>query len=268
MKRPTIFVTNDDGIHSPGLRAAAEAALSLGKVVVCAPTRQGTSMGRCLRGGKNEKLHPLDYEVGGQAVPAYHCDGSPAMAVKHGMDVLFPHEKPDLVIAGINYGENLSVHITHSGTVGAALQGSAYHVPALAASVQTGFENHFNYGELDWTAAIHFTGQFARLLLQGNLPDDVDILNLNVPTNATAQTPWRITCLSRQAYYHSSIAGSTLDSRIGDAKLRIEIDRETLDPESDIQALALDKVVSVTPLSLDLTARTDRKALAQVFRHA
>jgi len=265
MKKPLIFVTNDDGIHSPGLLAAAKAALSLGKVVVCAPTRQGTSMGRCLRGGKNEKLHSIDYEVDQHPVAAFHCDGSPAMAVKHGFDVLFPDEKPDLVIAGINYGENLSVHITHSGTVGAALQASACGVPALAASVQTGFENHFNYGELDWSAAMHFTRHFAEILLTQKMPFDVEILNLNVPGAATSRTPWRMTRLARQRYYHSSIVNPTLDSKIGDAKLRIEINRETLDPESDIQALALDRVVSVTPLSLDLTARTDRDALARVF---
>lgn len=268
MKKPEIFVTNDDGIHSPGLWAAVDAVLPLGKIVVVAPTRQGTSMGRSLRGKRDETLHAIDYEIDGEKIAAYHCDCSPAMAVKHGMDVLYPKKPPDLVISGVNYGENLSVHITHSGTVGAALQGAARGVPALAASVQTGFEYHFNYGDLNWSPAIHFVRVFSETLLAQKMPFDVDLLKVDVPANATEKTPWRMTRLARQTYYASSLDDPSLDSKIGDAKLAIQIDESTLDPDSDIYALAIDKVVSVTPISLDLTARVDIKALGDSIKNS
>ncbi len=223
-------------------------------------------MGRSLRGGREERLHQIEYRIQEQGIPAYHCDCSPAMAVKHGFDVLFSESKPDLVISGINYGENLSVNITHSGTVGAALQAAAYGVPALASSVQTAFEFHRHYGELDWSAAVHFTRRFARLLLTQTLPADVDLLNLNVPSTASEKTPWRMTCLARQAYYRSSIESPSLESTIGEARLRIEIDHEILEPDSDVKALAVDRIVTLTPVSLDMTARSDRGALAKLFR--
>ena len=257
MSKPRIFVSNDDGIESPGLKAAVAAALPLGDVVVVAPTRQGTSMGRCLRGNRQESLQEIDFAVDGQEVPAYHLDSSPAMAVKHGLDVLFPGNSPNLIIAGINYGENLGVHITHSGTVGAALQGAGRGVPAIAASLQTEFQYHFEYGELDWRAAIHFVRHFARILLARKMPFDVDILKIDVPATATPDTEWRLTCLARQPYYMSRIDSPSLDSKIGDAKLRVEINHDILEADSDVRAVAVDKVVSVTPLSLDLTSRED-----------
>ncbi|MFQ5652131.1 MAG: 5'/3'-nucleotidase SurE [bacterium] len=257
MEKPIIFVTNDDGIRSPGLRAAVEAVLPLGKIVVVAPTRQGTSMGRCLRGDREQALQAIELEVAGQAITAYHIDCSPAMAVKHGLEVLHHKRPPALIVSGINYGENLGIHITHSGTVGAALQGAGKGVPALAASLQTEFQYHFNYGDLNWHGAIHFVRLFAKVLLAQTLPFDVDLLKLDVPEDATPHTPWRLTRLSRQSYYTANIDSPTLASRIGDAKLQIEIDEATLEADSDVRAVAIDKVVSVTPLSLDLTARVD-----------
>lgn len=266
MMSKLIFVSNDDGIESPGLRAAVEAALPLGDVLVAAPTRQGTSMGRSLRGRPDERFQKIDFEVDGRQVRAYHLDCSPAMAVKHGLDVLCPDRLPDLVISGINYGENLGVHITHSGTVGAALQGTAKGIPAVAASLQTGFEHHFNYGDLDWRAAIHHVRYFAASLLSQKMPFDVEILKVDVPADATPDTPWRITRLARQPYYISTVDKPSPESKIGDARLQIEIDYDLLENDSDIQALAVDGVVSVTPLSLDLTARIDLQSLAKNIR--
>ncbi len=260
MDEPTVLVTNDDGIHSPGLKAAVAAVTCFGKTVVVAPTKQGTSMGRCLRGDRNETLHPIDFVVNGQNIPAYHCDASPAMVVKHGMAVLFATHKPDLVVAGINYGENVGVHVTHSGTIGAAQQACAYGVPALAASLQTQTKYHFAYGDLDWSAAIHFVRHLAEYLLNNPLPADVDILNLNVPDSATPQTRWVTTRLARQAYYKSTLPDPRLDSKIGDAQLTVEVDHTILEPDSDIKALVVDRLVSVTPLSLDLTSRIDLQA--------
>ncbi|MFQ5605478.1 MAG: 5'/3'-nucleotidase SurE [bacterium] len=265
MKTPTIFVSNDDGIHSPGLRAAVEAAMQFGKVLVVAPTKQGSSMGRCLRGPKDARLIPIEYHVNSRNLKAYHCECSPALAVKHGLDVLCRQRLPDLVISGINYGENLGVNITHSGTVGAALQAASKGIPALAVSLQTEFQYHFKYGELDWSAAKYFLSHFIKVLLAKQLPFDVEVLKIDIPKYATPETPWRMTRLARQTYYATYLENPSVQSKIGDIKLKIDLDESALEPDSDIRALKLDKVVSVTPLSQDLTSRIDFQSLKSYF---
>lgn len=254
-----ILVTNDDGIKSPGLLAAVEAVLPLGEVVVVAPSSQQTSAGRGLHGDKDGSLQRIDLNIGGRTVPAYHCDSSPASAVLHAFDVLFHERKPDLIVSGINYGENLGSNITISGTVGAVLQGASYGIPGLAMSLQTDIGNHRRHVKLEWAAASHFCRMFASMILTGPLPADVDILNVNVPSVAAAKTPWKVTRLSRQNYFVNHMANPTSTSTIGEAVCRFGFDEALLEPDSDIQAIC-SNLVSVTPVSMDLTSRIDLKS--------
>ncbi len=263
--QPHILVTNDDGIHSPGLRAAAEAVLSLGCVTVLAPSKQQTGMGRALQGAKHEGLQAIEYEINGHPIPAYHCNCSPALTVEYGMNVLFPDKRPDLVVSGINYGENLGVNVTHSGTVGAALQGASMGIAALAVSLQTPLDRHHDYTEMDWQGTQHFLRLFAQAVLSQNMPLDVEVLKIDVPQHATAQTPWKITRLARRAYYQAYLEPRTLQSTIGDVKLRINDDLQGLEPDSDIRVTAIEQWVSVTPLSLDLTSRVDLDELQSLL---
>ena len=92
-------------------------------------------------------------------------------------------------------------------------------------------------------------------LLAKKLQTDVDVLKIDVPGDATPLTDFKITRLSRVGYYSKSIDNPNVNSRIGDGKTIINVNGADLDPESDIYAFAIDKVVSVTPLSLDLTSR-------------
>jgi 5'-nucleotidase len=94
----------------------------------------------------------------------------------------------------------------------------------------------------------------------------VDVLKIDVPEDATEQTPWRLTRVSRQRYFHpvgSDSAGSPGASTI-DYETRVDFD--TLEPDSDIFALVKDKVVSVSPLTLDLSSRVDLRHLAQLLK--
>jgi len=157
-----IVVTNDDGIKSPGLRTAVEAVLPLGEVIVIAPSSQQTSAGRSFRGDDTEYFHEVDLRIGGQTVRGYHCECSPALAVLHAFDVLFAKRKPDLVVSGINYGENLGSNVTISGTVGAAIQAASQGVKGLAVSLQTRIADHCNHPELQWDAVRHLPGSLRR----------------------------------------------------------------------------------------------------------
>ncbi len=259
--RRLILVTNDDGIASPGLRAAVEAVLPLGDVVVVAPAEQQTSMGRSLP-GTDGVLQPVPMRVDGREVPAYALRGSPAYAAMYGILLLARERKPDLVVSGVNYGENLGTSTTVSGTIGAAFQAAAMGVRALAVSLETDPRYHFEHGEADWRAAVHFTRYFAGRMLACDLPFDVDVLKVDIPQDATVETPWRVTRQSRHTYYGNMLAEVFNDGRIGGKiDYHVAVNPAFVEPDSDIYAFLRDQVVSVTPLSLDCTSRVDLAAL-------
>jgi len=94
---------------------------------------------------------------------------------------------------------------------------------------------------------------------------DVDVLKIDVPGEATLLTEFKITRLAKVGYYSKAIESPTVTSRIGDGKTVININGAELDPESDIYAFAIDKFVSVTPLSVDLTSRVQLSELQRLF---
>ncbi|MDX2446988.1 MAG: 5'/3'-nucleotidase SurE [Desulfobacterales bacterium] len=265
MESHDILITNDDGIESPGLKAAVGAVLNIGTVTVIAPSSQQTDTGRGLTGDKQSKLTPIDYSINGTKISAYHCDCSPALIVSHSMRTIFKEKKPDLLISGINYGENLGNDITSSGTIGAALEASSFGIPGIAISKQTDIESHHTYTNQDWSASAFFLNKFSRLFLLEKSQPDLDVLKIDVPDEATLLTEWKITKLSKSGYYFKEIEKSNIYSKIGDGKTTIKIDKENLDPETDIYALAIDKMVSITPLSLDLTSRINLSDLQQLL---
>jgi 5'-nucleotidase len=265
---PLILLTNDDGIRSPGLLAAAEAICDLGELLIIAPATQQTGMGRSSPPMAGGHLTIEALRVGCQDVAVYAIEGTPAQAVLYGI-LAVAARRPALVVSGINYGENLGTTVTISGTVGAALQAAEMGVRGLAVSLETDKTYHYVHGDVDWGAAAHFTRVITQALLGAQLPDDVSVLKVDVPAEATPQTPWRITRQARQSYYQVLPPAQRLGpGSLVDLDYQIVVDWDTLQPDSDIWAFARDRVVSVTPLSQDLTARTDFGALAEMLRSA
>jgi 5'-nucleotidase len=266
MTLPLILLTNDDGVHSPGLLAAVEAVADLGELLIVAPTEQQTGMGRGIPRPTSDRIAQERLRIGGRDVPAFGLPGSPALTVLYGALALAPR-RPDLVISGINYGENLGTSVTASGTLGAALQAAELGIRALAVSLETDQSYHYHHGEdVDWRAAVHFTRVLAQSLLRAELPFDVDVIKVDVPVDATPATPWRITRQSRQPYYETlPPAVPPPPGKLVRLDYRVNVNWETLERDSDIWAFAADRVVSVTPLSHDLTARTDLAALARAL---
>lgn len=265
MTLPHIAITNDDGIDSPGLRAAVEAVADLGTITIVAPTDQQTATGRGLTGNKQTGFKPVDYTYSGGTTVGYHCPCSPAQVVRHSMQTVFRNKRPDLFISGINYGENLGNMVTCSGTVGAALESSSYGIPALAVSKQTDIASHHQYTDQSWDVVGYFLRMFVQKVLAKTLLPDVDVLKIDVPDNATEQTEWKLTTLSRTAYYIKAIETPSVDSRICDFKTLINVDGDNLEVGSDIHALAVERVVSVTPLSIDLTSRVEFSDLHSIL---
>ncbi len=255
--RPLILITNDDGIHSPGLHAAAEAALPLGDLLIAAPRYQQTAMSRSMPNSEDTGvIETLSLDIGGLSHRAYAVHGSPAQAVLHAILELAA-EKPTLCISGINYGENLGTGVTMSGTIGAAIQASVMGVPSLAVSTETEISVHHadEYAHIDWATATHFTARFAALMLQHPLPLEIGFLNVNVPVTATPETPIRVTRQSSQGYFRSrKETDRNFDSRYR-FPYSIEVEHDLLEMDGDIWAFSVDRVVSVTPMTVDLTAR-------------
>ncbi len=263
---PLILVTNDDGVDSPGLVGAVRAVHDLGEVLVVAPKEQQTGGGRSLPNTNNGVIFEEDIRLDGVRLAAYSIKGSPAQAVQYGVLEL-ASRRPALVVSGINYGENVGSGVTVSGTVGAALEAAAIGLPALAVSAETSKEYHYNPSEdVDLRAAIYFTRLFARWLLTAPLLPDVDVLKIEVPCDATEETPWRLTRVSRQRYYHPLRSGRTHLADKRPLGYEVLVNPATLEPDSDVAALVQHRVVSVSPLSLDLTSRVDFDHLNQVFR--
>ena len=262
-RRPLLLLTNDDGVHSPGLLAVGEAVCDLGELVIVAPKEQQSSMGRSMPPSSSGVMLQETIEISQCPVLAYSTPGSPAQAVLYGLlDLL--DRRPDLVISGINYGENLGTSTTVSGTIGAALQAAEGHIPALAVSLETSKESHNDphyRAAVDWSTAAHFTRYFARALLTRPPLPDVDVLKIDVPVSANPQTPWRLTRQSRLPYFRSLPTGRDDLSQPKSMDYMVFVDVERVTPDTDIYAFAVERVVSVTPLSLDLTSRVDMEHL-------
>jgi len=250
--RPRILITNDDGVKSPGLLAAADAVSEISEVTIIAPLSQQTAMGRSQRGNPQAMLEELTLTSDNREYSAFACDASPARVVGHGLKVM-PDYTPDLVISGINYGENLGNCITSSGTVGAAFESAVWGIPSIAISLETPIESHYEYSAQKWDVAAYFLRYFVKQILSKGFPDGADVLKIDIPRDASRDCPWRVTKLSNNSYYRSNIKNPTLQSRISDAVVSKQKCAEEK-PDTDVYALAVDRVVSVTPLSLDLTA--------------
>jgi len=264
--KPQILLTNDDGILSPGLWAAAAALSRLGFVTVTAPRDQASGMGRSLPNTSDGLIEEKRVQVNGQEWSVYSIGGSPAQTVLYGvLEVM--KVRPDLIVSGINYGENVATGVTVSGTVGAALEGASIGIPSMAVSLEAETKYHLSYSEdLSFLVAAEFTYTIAKLLLEKKFPGDVNVLKVDVPADATVDTPWQLTRLSLQRYYEPLAPKRTTWTEPGLIDYR-EAGRLDDEPENtDVYALRRKRIVSVTPLSLDLTSRVDFAELDKLMR--
>ena len=264
--KPQILLTNDDGIESPGLWAAAEALSEIGYVWVAAPREQQSSTGRSMPLSSDGRITVQQLQVNGQEWSVHAVGGTPAQTVQHGILEIMG-QTPDLVVSGINYGLNLGMAVTISGTVGAALESASYGIPSLAVSLETPLDHFYTYSkEIDFSSAAYFTAKFGKDLLEGKMPKGVDLLKIEVPNDASPQTPWTWARMSLMRYYVATAPerGSWDD----DYKLGYypREDYTDFEPDSDVYAVHVDRKVAVTPLTLDMTAHVPFEQLDKRFR--
>ncbi|GJQ35314.1 MAG: 5'/3'-nucleotidase SurE [Anaerolineales bacterium] len=265
-RKPHILLTNDDGIRSPGLWAAAGELSKIGYVTVAAPREQSSGMGRSLPNTSSGIIKKEQVKVNGQTWDVYAVGGTPAQAVLHGVLEIVPHE-PDLIVSGINYGENVGLGVTISGTVGAAMEAAGLGYRALAVSLETDPHLHLSHSEdVDFSAAAYFTSYFARILLERKTFDGVDLLKVEVPRHATPETEWRLSRLSLLRYYKPTPTKRKSWDEPGPIGYEHDNNLPHEEEGTDVEVLRIKKMVAVTPICLDMTARVDFKKYEQYLR--
>ena len=251
-----ILLTNDDGIESPGLWAAAEALSEIGYVWVVAPREQSSGMGRSMPSTSDGIITPRKMTVHGKEWTVYAVGGSPAQAVQHGVLEILP-EWPNLVVSGINYGSNVGMGITVSGTVGAALQGAGYQIPAIAVSLETPIEFHTSYSkEIDFRVAGYFTRVFAQAALDLLPGEDMTVLKIEVPSDANRKTEWKLCTLCKTPFYLPIKPDREDWSQPAKIYYQMRNDLSLFEEGTDTYTLLAERKVAVTPLSSDLSSRT------------
>ena len=233
MKR--ILVTNDDGVHSEGIKALADAMRTLGDVTVVAPLAEASAIGHALTLRRPLRLETIADKI-------FAVDGTPTDCVNIAITSVL-RGMPDLVVSGINKGWNLGDDVTYSGTVSGAFEAALLGPPGIAVSLErTG--DPFDFSESARGAHI-----VAQSVLEKGLPART-FLNINVPRGRTKG--FKVTVQARRN--HVTKVDERIDPR-GQRYFWIEEGQNEWEPHdrSDFQTVR-DGYISVTPLQPDLTA--------------
>ncbi len=247
MERPLILVSNDDGIHAPGLVALARALREVGEVVVVAPERNWSAVGHTKTMHKPLRATQVALP-GGDGITAYQSSGSPSDCVALGLLGL-AGRPVDLVVSGVNDGPNVSTDLLYSGTFAAAAEAAVAGVPALAVSLD--IREHLNYQGAAAVAAALVPRVLAAVARQraGERPW---LLNVNVPDRPQVeQARIQVTRLGTRVYRDALVERFDPRGRryywIGG-----NVPTGLVEEGTDIGALAAGDI-SVTPIHLDLT---------------
>lgn len=246
-----ILLTNDDGIHAPGIRYLFDALAGLGEIVVVAPLTVQSASGHGITFDE-----PLMCEevIINERMRGVAVDGRPADCVKLALRAIWQERfgkgsRPDLTISGMNMGANVGINVLYSGTVAAAVESAFLGVPAIAVSLHLGDRTRVQYRR---AAAI------ARATLDAILAhplDDHCVLNVNIPRTESEDAPMPE---MRIVGMNAAAGTDTYERRVsphghvyywpkGDGMAFAHTS-----PESDVEALR-ERCVTITPLSYVLT---------------
>lgn len=248
MKKPLILLTNDDGIHAPGLRLLAEALAPLGEVIVYAPDRQRSAVGHGV--SLHQPLRIIETQPGWNMV-----DGTPADCLILAIRGLLGR-RPALVVSGINAGANLGDDVTYSGTVAGAFEGMLLGIHSFAVS-------NISHNPKNFPAAGKVARKVAEHILANGLPEDV-LLNVNLPDVPFEKLKgMALTCMGQRNYQDEIVIrqdprGGTYYWIGGSHPDHYET------PGSDFEAIGKGQV-SITPLHRDLTAHVALQELRDSF---
>lgn len=243
MKKPLIFISNDDSIWAPGIKALVETAQKFGDVIVVAPEMPQSGKGHAVTIKNPIRLKQVDVFDG---IESWAVSGTPADCVKIAKDVLIKDRVVDLVLSGINHGSNASINILYSGTMSAAIEGALEGKNAIGFSLDDFSE------DADFTAAKHYAEILIDRMLNTKLNKQV-LLNVNIPNLKLDEIKGMKICRQARGKWVDEFS-ETLDPRgvpyywlTGEFK---NLEKEATD--TDLWALK-NGYVSIVPSSFDLT---------------
>lgn len=236
--RLKILVSNDDGIQSEGLLVLAKALEEIAEVWVVAPDRERSAVSHALSIGRLLQFKKLR----GFGERFFAVNGTPTDCVLLGVSKILP-ERPQLIVSGINKGENLGEDVTYSGTVSAAIEGTILGIPSFAISL-------VSRADFNFTHAVSFAVRVAKNILRYGLPRNT-FLNINVPGLGKKPRSYKITRMGKRIY------GESVQEKVNRwGKKYYIIGGNTPSyaetEESDFIAVAKN-YISITPLHLDWT---------------
>ncbi|MDO9545192.1 MAG: 5'/3'-nucleotidase SurE [Pelolinea sp.] len=249
-----ILVTNDDGVYAPGLLALVEELRKVGKVTVVAPDRNWSASGHVKTLSRPLRVKNAILADGS---PAMACDGAPSDCVALSCMGLL-EEPVEMIVSGINPNANLGHDVTYSGTVTAAMEAAIWNLPGIAVSMDAP-EHH--QGVLDYETAAKVGANVAKMVWKKKIPKNI-LLNVNVPYCSMEKlNGYRITRQGLRVYHDQLIKREDPQGRPyywigGEAPTGVP------NEGTDIGALS-QRYVSITPLSLDLTAYDFKEILSE-----
>lgn len=251
-----ILLTNDDGVHAPGLAVLGRIAAALSDDVwIVAPSEEQSGAGHSLTLTRPLRVHthgPRHFSV----------SGTPTDAVMMAVARLMKDTPPDLILSGVNRGANLGEDVTYSGTVSAAMEGALAGIPSIALS-----QTYAREGaglDVSFDAAATWGERVLRPIIAQPMPPRT-LINVNFPALPADQVCGvRVVAQGFRDYGRLKIVTNTDPRGFDYHWFALSAVQQTPAHSTDLEAVA-DGFVAVTPLHLDLTHRDSLEGLAGIF---
>jgi len=253
-KRPTILITNDDGITAPGIRSLVEAVKGLGDITVVAPDKAQSGMGHAITIGLPLRMNKVDLFEG---IEAWQISGTPVDCVKLAVDKIL-HRKPDICLSGINHGANHSINVIYSGTMSAAMEAAIESIPSIGFSL---LDYRF---EADFAASRHYIRKIVEKAMSYKKEKHF-LLNVNIPAVPQKEIKGIKVCKQAYAKYEEDF-----DERVdpqGKKYYWLTGEFVNFDKGKDTDVWALQhNYISVVPIQFDLTNYSLKKELEKNWK--
>lgn len=252
--RKLVMVTNDDSVQSNGIIELARAAAKSAEAIIVAPEQPQSATALSLTFHKPLRVTKVRREK----FECYAVSGSPGDCVMVGVNKVLPR-RPDLVVSGINIGDNNTFQdVLASGTVAAALESAISGIPAIAFSMEVSGESMFalEYDQPDFRNAALIAGEIIRDVLENGMPQGAEVLNVNFPRKVQPTTPIKLTEVGRRKYTDKVLVRR--DPR-GRPYYWLFGERLSSFPDrTDAEAVVVRRQVSITPMVLRMSGPISR----------
>ena len=240
MSKPSILISNDDGIFAPGIYALWESMSEIGETIVVAPNTEKSAVGHAITISDPIRIEEVKRSNG---FKGFSVNGTPADSVKIAVKSIMKN-KPDIIISGINAGANVGQSLLYSGTISAASEGTLLGIPSIAISLDA-------LRDMDFSTSKVVAKKIVNKVLEYGLPNET-LLNVNIPKDAEGGIK------GYQITYQGAIYFKDDFEKREDPRGRIYYwmtgDVKDTDKELESDGVAIKEgYVSITPLQLQMT---------------